>query len=66
MNHLENFKGIYHGDEEEDPSEVKFVACGKNEILDADMNYSLDQSTFSKHEESKVGDKRSYKYIEPV
>jgi hypothetical protein len=22
---------------------VKFIACGKNELLDADMNYSLDQ-----------------------
>lgn len=66
LNHLENFKEVYHGEKEDDPKEVKFVACGKNEILDADMNYSLDQSTNSKFEESKVGQKRTYKYIEPV
>ena len=47
LNHLQNYKEIYHG-EQEDDERVKFVACGKNEVLDADMNYSLNQSTFSK------------------
>ena len=42
LNHLENFKDIYHGTQEEEQGQVKFVACGKNEILDADMNYSLE------------------------
>ena len=46
LNHLDNFKEIYFGNSEEDLSNenhvVKFIACGKNEILDADMNYSLD------------------------
>ena len=44
LNHLQNYKEIYYGDQEEDVDEgdeVEFVACGKNEILDADMNYSL-------------------------
>lgn len=45
LNHLQNFKSIYYGNEEEDVDGddiVEFVACGKNEVFDADMNYSLD------------------------
>lgn len=67
---MQNYKEIYYGDQEEDVDngdEVKFVACGKNEILDADMNYSLNQNTFAKinlnnadkkEEEKKDGDKK--------
>ena len=40
LNHLQNYSSIYHG-LEEDEEVVQFVACGKNEKLDADMNYSL-------------------------
>ena len=41
---------------------MKFVACGKNEVLDSDMNYDL-----GRIEEGKdVGDKRAYEYLEPV
>lgn len=46
LNHLQNFSTVYYGDSEEDVDDeedcVQFVACGKNEVLDADMNYSLD------------------------
>ena len=49
LNHLQNYKEIYYGDKEEDidrsdddTDDVIFVACGKNEVLDADMNYSLE------------------------
>lgn len=42
INHLKNFEQIYHCDEEEDIEDIiPFVACGKNEELDSDMNYSL-------------------------
>ena len=78
---MENFKGTYYGDDEDDMDNlddiVEFVACGKNEVLDADMNYPLDQDAFASkpkegEEEQKndsnqfVGTKRLYKYIEPV
>lgn len=51
-----------------DTDNVPFVACGKNEELDADMNYSLDHKTKeeTKQGEPRVGEKRPYKYIEPV
>ena len=47
LNHLQNFKDVYYGDAEEDLEDgsddiVEFVACGKQEVLDADMNYSLE------------------------
>ena len=49
LNHLHNLNDIYSGDQEEDLDDendiVQFVACGKNELLDADMNYSLEQQT---------------------
>lgn len=53
LNHLQNFKDVYYGDAEEDLEDgsddiVEFVACGKQEVLDADMNYSLEQDTFAK------------------
>ena len=42
INHLKTFEGIYLGEEEEDIEDiVPFVACGKHEELDSDMNYSL-------------------------
>ena len=51
LNHLHNFDTVYSGKEEEliernfaEPGKdqiVEFVACGKREKLDADMNYSL-------------------------
>lgn len=63
LNHLQNFQGVYYGLEEEDLTNeddvVEFVACGKNEVLDADMNYSLEQDTFAKpiqEEEFKEGE----------
>ena len=47
LNHLENFKQLYFGEEEEKEDEiVPFVACGDpNTSFDSDMNYSLLQST---------------------
>lgn len=73
LNHLQNYSQTYYGIKEEDldnsDDEVEFVACGKNEILDADMNYSLDQKTngeVEKVDELCVGQKRLYKYIEPI
>ena len=92
LNHLHNYDKTYSGEQHENldriPGEeddiVDFVACGKNELLDADMNYSLDQETNAKKdtstnpkEEEKtsegdpdvkgiIGQKRSYKYIEPI
>lgn len=42
INHLKNFESIYNCDEEEEIEDIiPFVACGKNEVFDADMNYSL-------------------------
>ncbi len=42
INHLKNFESIYYCDEEEKEEDIiPFVACGKNEEFDADMNYSL-------------------------
>ena len=41
INHLKTFESVYHC-EEEDDTVVEFVACGKNEELDSDMNYALD------------------------
>ena len=42
LNHLQNNSEIYYGEKEEDVSNVKFVACGKNEVLDPDMNYPFE------------------------
>lgn len=62
INHLKNFESIYYGDEEEKLDEIiPFVACGKNEIFDADMNYSLNTKV-TEEEESKT---EEYKFIEP-
>ena len=46
LNHLRNFSSIFYEEEELDDDEneedqVAFVACGTDEILDPDMNYSL-------------------------
>jgi hypothetical protein len=39
---LSNFQSIYLCEEEEKIEDIiPFVACGKNEELDSDMNYSL-------------------------
>jgi hypothetical protein len=44
INHLKNYESIYLCEEEEDISTIiPFVACGKNEELDPDMNYSLNK-----------------------
>ena len=49
LNHLKNFSSIYFEenelDDEDDNDIVKFVACGKDEPFDPDMNYSLTAST---------------------
>lgn len=47
INHLKNFEAIYHCDEEEDDY-IPFVACGKHEELDSDMNYSLSTKLLDK------------------
>ena len=43
INHLKNYESVYHNEEEEDVlgPVIPFVACGKLEALDSDMNYSL-------------------------
>ena len=42
INHLKTFEKVYYGDEEEDEDDyIPFIACGKQEDLDSDMNYSL-------------------------
>ena len=42
INHLKNFEAIYNCDQEEEGDDyIPFVACGKYEELDSDMNYSL-------------------------
>ena len=61
INHLKTFENIYHCDEEEDDI-VPFVACGKHEELDSDMNYSLATKVVpAKDEEEKM----DYCYLEP-
>uniref|UniRef100_A0A7S3CK35 Uncharacterized protein n=1 Tax=Strombidium rassoulzadegani TaxID=1082188 RepID=A0A7S3CK35_9SPIT len=69
LNHLHNFRDIYEGEQEQSVTKdftrpaqleediVQFVACGKKEKLDADMNYSLSQSTFAKRREGGQGGK---------
>ena len=48
FNAISNFSGIYFEEDEEDLSAVvPFVACGKSEALDPDMNYSLTHATDS-------------------
>ena len=46
---MKNFSSIYFEenelDDEDDNDIVKFVACGKDEPFDPDMNYSLTAST---------------------
>jgi hypothetical protein len=56
INHLKTFEGIYHCDEEEDIEDIiPFVACGKHEELDSDMNYSLSTKVVvAKDEEEKM------------
>jgi hypothetical protein len=42
LNHINNFSAIYFEEDEDSEDEpVKFVACGADEVYDADMNYSL-------------------------
>ena len=70
INHLKNFERIYYCEEEEEEGEIiPFVACGKNEEFDADMNYSLKTKVVANNtqeEESKEGEgKDEYKYLEP-
>jgi hypothetical protein len=50
------FEAIYHCDEEEDIEDIiPFVACGKHEELDSDMNYSLSTKVVvAKDEEEKM------------
>jgi hypothetical protein len=44
FNALENFSSVYFEYSDEEESEiVPFVACGKSEAFDPDMNYSLSQ-----------------------
>ena len=75
LNHLQNFSSVYFEKEEEKGHEVKFVACGKNETLDPDMTYALETDAIRVDEKEekgeieggkKVGEKRAYKYLEPV
>ena len=55
INHLKTFEVIYHCEEEEDMEDVvPFVACGKHEELDSDMNYSLSTNVLAKDEEEKM------------
>ena len=51
LNHLHNFSSVYFEKEEERGKEVKFVACGKNETLDPDMNYALETDAIIEKEE---------------
>jgi hypothetical protein len=47
INHLKHWESTYLGEEEEKMEEVvPFVACGVEELLDADMNYSLGQGEY--------------------
>jgi hypothetical protein len=56
INHLKTFESIYLCDEEESIEDiVPFVACGKYEELDSDMNYSLSTKVVEgKNEEEKM------------
>ena len=54
LNHLSNFENMYLQGAD---FPVRFVACGKDEELDADMNYSLLQPTGSSQEQ--------YQYVPP-
>lgn len=80
INHLHNFQSVYLGEEEEDVlgDYIEFVACGKNEELDSDMNYALSTKLIPEKRKSpeEVGageeqpvEKRvtakEYNYIEP-
>lgn len=77
ISHLKNFASIYHGDEEEDQDDyIPFVACGKDEELDSDMNYSLSTKLVptkrtSPEEIGNVGageqhmSAKDYNYLEP-
>ncbi len=64
INHLKTFESVYHNDEEEDSigDIIPFVACGKDEELDSDMNYSLSMKVVKNKEEEE---KMEYQYIEP-
>ena len=65
INHLKTFESVYHSDIEEDSigSIIPFVACGKDEELDSDMNYSLSMKVIEKDQEEEQ--KMEYQYIEP-
>mmetsp|Transcript_11624 Transcript_11624/g.13844 ORF Transcript_11624/g.13844 Transcript_11624/m.13844 type:complete len:99 (-) Transcript_11624:188-484(-) len=45
LNHLRNYSNVFYEeselDDEDEEDQVKFVACGTEEIFDPDMNYSL-------------------------
>jgi hypothetical protein len=60
INHLKTYEAVYHGLAEEDTigDFIPFVACGKNEELDSDMNYSLAKKVVEEEtkEEIKEGD----------
>ena len=71
LNHLHNYskqylagaayKGItYDEGDDSDETTVKFVACGADEELDSDMNYSLCKSTGSV---PLAQSSQNYKYV---
>ena len=75
LNHIKNFSAIYFEEDEDSEDEpVQFVACGADEVYDADMNYSLKEQiedfTNEEEEESKcskiAGKDKKYKYIKPL
>jgi hypothetical protein len=55
INHLKTFEDVYHGLAEEDTigEFIPFVACGKNEELDSDMNYSLAKKVIEEEEKEE-------------
>jgi len=63
LNHLHNFSDIYNGQAEQNVEEeedlVEFIACGKDEVLDPDMNYTLEDDPLEGHLEGALeGDEK--------
>jgi hypothetical protein len=64
---LKTFEAVYHNDIEEDSigEIIPFVACGKDEELDSDMNYSLSMKVLGENDNEEEAKKMEYQYIEP-